>query len=74
MSKETQGPSLAKTLKNFALGGISGMVATCFVQPIDMVKVRIQILAGENPSVSYGPLAVTKEILKNEGLASFYKG
>jgi hypothetical protein len=28
---------------------MSGIIATTFVQPIDMVKVRIQILAGEHP-------------------------
>jgi len=43
------GPTMAFRLKNFAIGGMSGMVATCFVQPIDMVKVRIQVLSGENP-------------------------
>jgi len=35
------GTSTAHKLKNFGLGGLSGMVATTFVQPIDMVKVRI---------------------------------
>lgn len=39
----------ARKVKNFVLGGLAGMVATTFVQPVDMVKVRIQILAGENP-------------------------
>jgi hypothetical protein len=39
---------------------MSGMVATTFVQPIDMVKVRIQILSGENPGVKYGPIGVAK--------------
>ena len=43
---------------NFAVGGVSGMVATCFVQPIDMVKVRIQILSGEHPGQKFGPFKV----------------
>ncbi|EAY80781.1 hypothetical protein OsI_35960 [Oryza sativa Indica Group] len=29
-----------KTVKPFANGGASGMLATCVIQPIDMVKVR----------------------------------
>ena len=67
--------STAQRLKVFAIGGMSGMIATTFVsiwisltfiaylfqvQPIDMVKVRIQILSGENPGVKYGPFGVAK--------------
>jgi hypothetical protein len=45
------------------------------VQPIDLVKVRIQILAGENPGKSFGPMGVAKDIWKNDGgLKGFYKG
>ena len=29
------------TVKNFAMGGLCGMMATSVIQPIDMVKVRI---------------------------------
>ena len=40
-----------------------------------MVKVRIQILAGENPGVKYGPLDVAKNIYANDGgVSGFYKG
>lgn len=35
-----------KTAEPFVLGGLSGIIATTVVQPIDMIKVRIQ-LAGE---------------------------
>jgi hypothetical protein len=39
------------------------------------VKVRIQILAGENPGTVYGPLGVAKDIMKNDGgIKGFYKG
>lgn len=55
MSKPAAQPSLAFRLKNFALGGMSGMFATCCIQPIDMIKVRIQVLAGDNPGVKYSP-------------------
>lgn len=30
-----------KTVKPFVNGGASGMLATCIIQPIDMVKVRL---------------------------------
>jgi hypothetical protein len=44
---QAQKPSMGKMLANFGIGGFSGMIATCFVQPIDMVKVRIQVLSGD---------------------------
>ena len=61
-NKAAPAPTLAFRLKNFALGGMSGMVATCFIQPIDMIKVRIQILSGENPGGKFGPVSVAKNI------------
>ena len=38
-----------KATKPFLNGGLSGMAATCIIQPIDMVKVRIQIGAKGGP-------------------------
>lgn len=77
----------AHKLKNFLIGGMSGIVATTFVshhlishfllqvQPIDLIKVRIQILAGENPGKTFGPVDVAKDIFKNDGgFKGFYKG
>ena len=37
------------TVKPFVNGGASGMLATCVIQPIDMVKVRIQLGAHGSP-------------------------
>jgi hypothetical protein len=31
------------TIKPFVNGGLSGMAATCIIQPIDMIKVRKQL-------------------------------
>ncbi|KVI00232.1 Mitochondrial carrier domain-containing protein [Cynara cardunculus var. scolymus] len=55
------------TVKPFVNGGASGMLATCVIQPIDMIKVRIQLGQGS-------AFAVTKTMLKNEGVGAFYKG
>ncbi|KAF8041119.1 hypothetical protein BT93_B3136 [Corymbia citriodora subsp. variegata] len=55
------------TVKPFVNGGASGMLATCVIQPIDMIKVRIQL--GQGSAVQ-----VTKNMLKEEGLGAFYKG
>jgi Mitochondrial carrier protein len=38
-----------KTVKPFVNGGASGMLATCIIQPIDMVKVRLQLGATGSP-------------------------
>merc|ERR1712232_1393333 len=48
------------------------MGATCCIQPIDMVKVRIQLGAAEGGSTN--PIEITKTMLKEEGVAAFYKG
>ncbi|KAF9875949.1 mitochondrial dicarboxylate carrier [Colletotrichum karsti] len=59
----------------FINGGISGMVATSVIQPVDMIKVRIQ-LAGEG--VAGGPkptpLSVTREILASGKALDLYTG
>lgn len=53
------------------------MSATCVIQPIDTVKVRIQILGeskGKGVDVNTNPLVVGRKILANEGVAALYKG
>ncbi|KAK4164536.1 hypothetical protein QBC43DRAFT_48009 [Cladorrhinum sp. PSN259] len=59
----------------FVNGGLSGMVATTVVQPVDMVKVRIQ-LAGEGKIG--GPrataLSVTRDIIANGKALDLYTG
>lgn len=61
-------------LKNFAIGGMSAMTATSVIQPIDMVKVRIQ-LKSEARGGNLSPFTIAKDIYKNEGGAKgFYKG
>ncbi|GMK54029.1 hypothetical protein CspeluHIS016_0106150 [Cutaneotrichosporon spelunceum] len=59
----------------FVNGGISGMVATTVVQPIDMVKVRIQ-LAGEGTAGGPKPtaLSVTRQIVSSGKVLDLYTG
>ncbi|KAK4462711.1 putative mitochondrial 2-oxoglutarate malate carrier protein [Cladorrhinum samala] len=59
----------------FINGGISGMVATTVIQPVDMVKVRIQLdgegkLGGPRPTA----LSVTRGILANGKALDLYTG
>ncbi len=41
--------SVWQNVKPFFNGGLSGMLATCVIQPIDMVKVRLQLGAVGSP-------------------------
>ena len=50
------------------------MTATSVIQPIDMVKVRIQ-LKSEAKASSLSPITIAKDIYANEGgVKGFYKG
>ena len=61
-------------IKPFVNGGFSGMSATCIVQPIDMIKVRIQ-LAGEGSRVAEtNPIRVLRKFLAEEGFFRLYNG
>ncbi|KAI1422566.1 mitochondrial carrier domain-containing protein [Xylaria sp. FL1777] len=59
----------------FINGGTSGMVATTVIQPIDMIKVRLQ-LAGEGVATGPKPtpITVTREILAQGKVLDLYTG
>jgi len=61
-----------KASKPFVTGSLSGCMATVCIQPIDMVKVRIQIGGAEGGSTN--PIEVTKKLLAEDGIAGMYKG
>jgi hypothetical protein len=52
-----------KSIKPFVNGGASGMLATCVIQPIDMVKVRIQLGASGSPVRPSSPCCFAKALL-----------
>lgn len=58
---------------NFILGGTSGCFATLCIQPLDMIKVRIQLLS-EMGKKNLGLVSVAKDIYKTNGLLYMYKG
>ncbi|VUC34302.1 unnamed protein product [Clonostachys rosea] len=65
----------ARAALPFINGGISGMVATSVIQPVDMIKVRIQ-LAGEGTSGGPKPtaLSVTRQIVGSGRVLDLYTG
>jgi solute carrier family 25 (mitochondrial oxoglutarate transporter), member 11 len=68
-------PSGARQIKNYVRGGFSGMFATCCIQPLDIIKVRIQLRSeavGEGLSLS--PVQVAKDLYKEGGVRNYYTG
>ncbi|TAQ87515.1 hypothetical protein B7494_g4176 [Chlorociboria aeruginascens] len=59
----------------FINGGLAGMAATTFIQPVDMVKVRLQ-LAGEGARTGPKPsaLSVAREIIAAGKVTDLYTG
>lgn len=45
------------------------MIATCFVQPLDLIKNRMQLSGTKTTTLS-----ITSSILKNEGVLALYSG
>ncbi|KAH0538014.1 putative mitochondrial 2-oxoglutarate/malate carrier protein [Glutinoglossum americanum] len=64
-----------RSLLPFVNGGLAGMTATTVIQPIDMVKVRLQ-LAGEGAKSGPRPTAmkVTRDIIKAGKVMDLYTG
>lgn len=56
MSEKKQLNPIWAAAKPFVNGGASGMISTCIIQPIDMVKVRIQLGEKGNPVSARQPL------------------
>ena len=59
----------------FVNGGLAGMTATAVIQPIDMIKVRLQ-LAGEGVKTGPKPtpITVTRELLAQGKVLDLYTG
>ncbi|KAI9206454.1 mitochondrial carrier domain-containing protein [Polychytrium aggregatum] len=55
----------------FVFGGLSGMVATAVIQPIDFIKVRIQLLSKGS---STNPIAMAAQVIRSESIFTLYSG
>ena len=66
---------LTRAALPFVNGGLSGMIATACIQPIDMVKVRLQ-LAGEGVRTGPRPsaLGVARDIIAQGKVLDLYSG
>ncbi|CAH0387866.1 unnamed protein product [Bemisia tabaci] len=70
MSTNQNAVSMPNYIK-FAFGGVSGMAATCFVQPLDLIKNRMQLSKTKEHKTSFH---MAKAILKSEGVIGIYSG
>ena len=61
-----------ESCKPFVTGSLSGSIAGTIVQPIDIVKVRIQLAAAEGGNTSVAHVAQT--LLRQDGPAGFFQG
>jgi solute carrier family 25 oxoglutarate transporter 11 len=71
--KKNAAPAWWKTVRPFLIGGGAGMFATCCIQPLDMIKTRLQ-LAGEGSKTGGSFLTVTKNFIRDEGFFAMYRG
>eukprot|EP01099_Mayorella_cantabrigiensis_P006940 TRINITY_DN5954_c0_g1_i1.p1 TRINITY_DN5954_c0_g1~~TRINITY_DN5954_c0_g1_i1.p1 ORF type:complete len:299 (-),score=60.69 TRINITY_DN5954_c0_g1_i1:55-951(-) len=59
----------------YLFGGVSGMIATCFVQPLDVLKNRMQMAGEGGVGTKYsGSLAAIRSIVRAEGSLVLYSG
>ncbi|TMS34195.1 hypothetical protein L596_001834 [Steinernema carpocapsae] len=58
----------------FAFGGIAGMGATLFVQPLDLVKNRMQLSGTMGKREYRSSFHCLSTIIKNEGFLAVYNG
>lgn len=70
--------SFFDSIQPFWIGGLSGGLATLVIQPIDTVKVRIQLINESKhlatEKVSTSPFDIAKQLYAKEGFKSFYQG
>ncbi|KAJ5042136.1 uncharacterized protein L3040_004693 [Drepanopeziza brunnea f. sp. 'multigermtubi'] len=55
-------------------GAISGAFTSLVLTPVELVKCKIQVPAGANPTRSPTPLTVIKEVWRHQGLKGFWNG
>jgi len=62
----------ATAAKPFLTGAAAGCFATAIIQPMDMVKVRIQL--GASAGTVQSPFTIAKRMVAEEGFVAFYNG
>ncbi|KAK5083442.1 hypothetical protein LTR05_005944 [Lithohypha guttulata] len=59
----------------FVVGGCSGMISTCIIQPLDLLKVRLQLFGeGSSGGPKPTPVALARTIVAQDGVVGLYNG
>jgi solute carrier family 25 oxoglutarate transporter 11 len=66
-------PKTVPTSLNFLFGGLAGCLATCVIQPIDMIKTQIQ-LASEGGASKISPITTAKNFIQENSFGALYRG
>uniref|UniRef100_A0A914PKU8 Uncharacterized protein n=1 Tax=Panagrolaimus davidi TaxID=227884 RepID=A0A914PKU8_9BILA len=69
----TKAPSIPFALK-LAFGGLAGMGATMFVQPLDLVKNRMQLSGTTGKKEYTSSFQALRSIIAKEGIFAVYNG
>lgn len=66
--------STAEVLQPFVCGGLAACFASTVVQPVDLAKVRLQLIVAEPGVKKPGALSMLRTMIANEGFRSVYAG
>ena len=59
-------------IQPFWIGGASGMTATSIIQPIDMIKVVIQLKSEQGQKATFQ--TAIHDVMSKDGIKGFYRG
>ncbi|KAF6033417.1 SLC25A38 [Bugula neritina] len=74
MSVQTGDTAMSPLIKSFVAGSLSGTCSTLILQPLDLVKTRLQRDKTLHGGRSQGVLNIYRNVVKNEGVFALWKG
>lgn len=74
MSASPPSSGVAVAAQPFVCGGLAACFASVVIHPIDLVKVRMQLLGQGSKEAIPSPFAISSQIVKKEGFAGLYSG
>lgn len=66
--------SFVETAQPFVCGGVSAMFASFVIHPIDLTKVRMQLIGQGSKAAAPSPLKVISDVVKQDGVTGLYAG
>lgn len=66
--------NIASALKPYICGGSAAMFASCCIHPIDLTKVRLQLIGQGSTKANPSTLGVVRDIIAKDGVSGMYKG